>query len=47
MAAVGFTKTGLGRYENQDYSVWDLLPWNVLKDADGDIYIIDTEIDKN
>ena len=44
MSAVGFTKTGTGRYENQDYNVWDLLPRNVLKDSDGDIYIIDAEI---
>lgn len=46
MSAVGFTKTGIGRYENQDYNVWDLLPRNVLKDSDGDIYIIDAEIGK-
>lgn len=46
MAAVGFTKTDIGRYENQQYIVWDLLPRNVLKDADGDIYIIDAEIAK-
>ena len=44
MAAVGFTKKDTGSYENQDYIVWDLLPRNVLKDTDGDIYIIDAEI---
>ena len=46
MSAVGFTKTNTGRYENYQFSVWDLLPRNVLKDADGDIYIIDAEIAK-
>ena len=46
MSAVGFTKTDTGRYENYQFSVWDLLPRNVLKDADGDIYIIDAEIAK-
>ena len=44
MAAVGFTKIDVGKYENQDYIVWDLLPRNVLKDSEGDIYIIDAEI---
>ena len=44
MAALGFSKKDLGKYENQDYLVWDLFPRNVLKDTDGDIYIIDAEI---
>ena len=29
---------------NTDYEVWDLVPRNVLKDNDGDIYVIDAEI---
>ncbi|MBQ9508700.1 MAG: hypothetical protein IJR53_04680, partial [Bacteroidales bacterium] len=45
MAALGFEKKDTqGRYENRDYEVWDLLPRNVLKDSEGDIYIIDAEI---
>ena len=44
MAALGFTKIEEGRYSNNNYEVWDLLPRNVLRDADGDIYVIDAEI---
>ena len=45
MAAIGFTKqNNEGRYINTDYEVWDLVPRNVLKDNDGDIYVIDAEI---
>ena len=47
MAAIGFIKKDAqGRFENQNYEVWDLLPRNVLKDAEGDIYIIDAEINR-
>ena len=47
MAALGFSKKNSeGRFINQDYEVWDLLPRNVLKDSDGDIYIVDAEIKK-
>lgn len=45
MAAIGFTKMeALGRYTNGTYLVWDVVPRNVLKDKDGDIYVIDAEI---
>ena len=45
MAAIGFTKkNNEGRYANSEYEVWDLVPRNVLKDKDGDIFIIDAEI---
>ena len=45
MAAIGFTKkNNEGRYANGEYEVWDLVPRNVLKDKDGDIFIIDAEI---
>ena len=45
MAAIGFTKiNNEGRYANADYEVWDVVPRNVLKDNDGDIYVIDAEI---
>ena len=47
MAAIGFKKKDAqGWFENQNYVVWDLLPRNVLKDAEGDIYIIDAEINR-
>ena len=47
MAAVGFDNVGVpGRFENSRYEVWDLLPRNVLKDAEGDIYIVDAEINR-
>ena len=45
MAAIGFTKMeALGHYTNGTYLVWDVVPRNVLKDKDGDIYVIDAEI---
>ena len=45
MVAHGFSNMNSnGRYKNSEYEVWDLLPRNVLKDAEGDIYIIDAEI---
>ena len=45
MAAIGFTKMkALGHYTNGTYIVWDVVPRNVLKDKDGDIYVIDAEI---
>ena len=47
MAALGFTKENdKGRYSNGTYVVWDILPRNVLVDADGDIYVVDAEIKK-
>ena len=45
MAAIGFTKLNSeGRYANADFEVWDLVPRNVLADADGDIFVVDAEI---
>ena len=45
MAAIGFTKiNNEGRYANADYEVWDVVPRNILKDNDGDIYVVDAEI---
>ena len=39
MSALGFTKeNNEGRYSNGTYLVWDVVPRNVLVDADGDIY---------
>ena len=48
MAALGFEKQNdEGRYSNKDFQVWDLVPRNVLKDKDGDLYIVDSEIARN
>ena len=45
MAAIGFTKNPTdGKYQNEFYTVWDVVPRNVLKDKDGDIFVIDAEI---
>lgn len=45
MAALGFEKTDTeGRYVNSTYEVWDLVPRNVLVDAEGDIFVVDAEI---
>lgn len=44
MSAIGMEKISLGRYENKDVVVWDVLPKNVLKDDSGDIFVIDVEI---
>ena len=47
MAALGFTKkNNEGRFVNDMYEVWDLVPRNVLKDKDGDMYVVDAEIKK-
>jgi hypothetical protein len=47
MAAIGFIKDKTdGRFTNGDYVVWDLVPRNVLIDADGDMYVVDAEIKK-
>ena len=45
MAALGFNKTAAeGRFRNNTYEIWDLVPRNVLVDDDGDIYVVDAEI---
>ena len=44
MCALGFKKEAEGRFVNQRYLVWDLVPRNVLVDEDGDIFVVDAEI---
>ena len=44
MAAIGFSKKGDGRFANEKYEAWDLVPRNVLKDNEGDLFIVDAEI---
>ena len=40
-----FEKTATeGRYSNNTYEVWDLVPRNVLVDVEGDIFVVDAEI---
>ena len=47
MAALGFTKTDHeGRFTNGTYEAWDLLPRNVLVDDEGDLYVVDAEIQR-
>lgn len=43
MAALSFTKLGEATYENGDVVISDLHPRNVLRDADGDFFVIDAE----
>lgn len=48
MAAIGFNREdSVGRYSNTHYTVWDLIPRNVLQDRDGDIFVVDAEIKLN
>ena len=48
MAALGFYREeGVGRYSNANYTVWDLIPRNVLRDQDGDVFVVDAEIKRN
>lgn len=45
MAALGFEKANVeGRFFNNTYEVWDLVPRNVLVDAEGDLFVVDAEI---
>ena len=46
MRSLGFEKTSKeAEYSNGEYVVSDLRPRNVLKDADGDIYVIDAGLE--
>lgn len=48
MAALGFNRLEqTGHYANNIYTVWDLIPRNVLRDRDGDIFVVDAEIKRN
>jgi len=44
MAALGFEKTGQGRFQNEQFVLFDVLPKNALRDETGDIFVIDAEI---
>jgi hypothetical protein len=43
MNKLGFEKTGDYKYKRGDVEVWDVRPRNVLKDKQGNIYVIDAE----
>ena len=43
MQSLGFHRTGDAEYSNGTFTVSDLRPRNVLKDADGDLYVIDAD----
>lgn len=47
MSAIGFIKVNsVGKFENKDCVIWDIVPRNVLRDKEGDIYVIDAELTK-
>lgn len=46
MAAIGFQKISEAKYSNGVIEVSDLHPRNVLRDSEGDIYVIDAEFKK-
>ncbi|WP_294477058.1 LPD38 domain-containing protein [uncultured Bacteroides sp.] len=43
MNKLGFKQIGEAAYSNGEYVISDLRPRNVLKDADGDIYVVDAD----
>lgn len=43
MQSLGFKQTGDAKYSNGDITISDLRPRNVLKDSDGDLYVVDAE----
>lgn len=43
MAALGFSKTTDATYNNGQFEVSDLRPRNVLRDTDGDLFVVDAE----
>lgn len=48
MKTLGFSPVAekRGGWQNGIYLVWDILPKNVLRDADGDIFVIDAEFER-
>jgi hypothetical protein len=47
MSSLGFEKTGKGTFVKGNYELTDLLPKNVLKSENGNVYIVDCEIKDN
>lgn len=46
MRSLGFKQTGEAAYSNGDVVISDLRPRNVLKDTDGDLYVVDADFKK-
>lgn len=46
MKNLGFERVGDAKYANNDVIISDLRPRNVLKDADGDFYVVDAEFER-
>ena len=46
MHSLGFHQTGEAEYSNEVITISDLRPRNVLKDTDGDLYVIDADFRK-
>lgn len=44
MGKLGFEKIEDGKYTNGIHDITDVLPKNVMRDSDGDIYVVDAEI---
>ena len=47
MQSLGFHQTGKAEYSNGNVTISDLRPRNVLKDVDGDLYVIDADFRRN
>ena len=43
MSAIGFTKIDESEYQKDNLIAFDLKPRNVLRDTDGDIFVIDVD----
>ena len=43
MDRLGFERTGEGKFTNGVHEISDVLPKNVLRDKDGDLYVVDAE----
>lgn len=43
MSAIGFQKIANGRYSNGSIEISDLFPRNVLRDFEGDLYVVDAD----
>ena len=43
MQSLGFARSGEAEYSNGELTISDLRPRNVLKDAEGDLYVIDAD----
>ena len=47
MSAIGFQRVANGRYSNDSIEISDLFPRNVLRDNEGDLYVVDADFKKH